>query len=46
MNNLATVFSYDGIHMNEYGHNEMAKILLAIVKSSAAEKPSPVSSYR
>lgn len=45
VNKRATVFSYDGMHMNEYGHEEMAKMLLTIVKGSAAEQPSPVLRY-
>jgi lysophospholipase L1-like esterase len=33
----AEKFSFDGVHMNEYGHNVMAKILLPIVQNSIKE---------
>jgi lysophospholipase L1-like esterase len=33
--NNAREFSYDGLHMNEYGHKVMAEILLPVIKSFA-----------
>ena len=33
VDNNADKFSYDGVHMNEYGHDVMAKILLPIVQA-------------
>jgi lysophospholipase L1-like esterase len=35
VNNAASVFSFDGTHMNQYGHDQMAKILLPIVNSTS-----------
>jgi lysophospholipase L1-like esterase len=37
VDNNADKFSFDGVHMNEYGHNVMAKILLPIVQASVRE---------
>ena len=41
VDNNAKKFSYDGIHMNEFGHEVMAKILLPIIqkfKAGASQK--------
>jgi len=35
LDNNARKFSYDGLHMNEYGHRAMAEILLPIIKALA-----------
>jgi lysophospholipase L1-like esterase len=37
LDNNAGKFSYDGLHMNEYGHNAMAEILLPVVKARASD---------
>jgi lysophospholipase L1-like esterase len=36
LDNNAEKFSYDGLHMNEYGHKAMAEILLPIIKAFAS----------
>ena len=36
LDNNARKFSYDGLHMNEYGHKAMAEILLPIIQSFAS----------
>lgn len=43
----ARKFSYDGVHMNEYGHKAMADILQPIVKAfaSPARPPPPQRAY-
>jgi lysophospholipase L1-like esterase len=36
LDNNARKFSYDGLHMNEYGHRAMAEILLPIIQALAS----------
>jgi len=36
LDNNAGKFSYDGLHMNEYGHKAMAEILLPIIEALAS----------
>jgi hypothetical protein len=42
----ARKFSYDGVHMNEYGHKAMADILQPIVKAFASPARPPHRSER
>ena len=36
IDNHAPVFSYDGVHLNEYGHDTVARILAPLIKTAAA----------